>query len=862
MNDAEYLNNDRAVDLSNCDREPIHLLGHIQPFGCFIALRFDWIVAFCSANTQDYFGVGPDAVIGTPLKQWIDHQLLHDIRSGYQAATITGRNERMFSRRIESSGRAVDISIHHNGKYIIVEFEQIPAERSSEDSFVRALLSQFYRATDSQHLLEDTAQQLQLISGYDRVMIYRFLADGAGEVVAESTVAGVEPFLGLRYPASDIPRQARALYLKNLLRVIHNVDAPTVEIAPGVGPREEPMDLSFSTLRAVSPIHIQYLQNMGVAASLSISLIVNGKLWGLIACHHYSPKIPSYFMRTELELFAEIFALELSSRLAREREEESHRLRAVHDKVLATMGSDGKLLDVLFNQFTTMRKLFRCDGVAAVVDGRQRTEGRCLPDELLPQILRFLNRLPASEVSVIHCLEEEMPGYNTQAYKVAGLLAIPISKSPRDYLLFYRDAHSQTVNWAGNPDKPVDTSKGGSRLLPRASFALWQQTHDDRCEPWSEQDYRSGESLRITLLEVVIRNFQERDDIQRKASRTHEVLISELNHRVRNILNLVNAIVAQTEQTGRDLHEFVNVLTGRIMALASAHDQLTASRWTAISFGQLLNTEIQAYASGCGDIDHGGPEVLLKPDATTPLVLVVHELFTNAAKYGALSTSGKNGKVSIVWEVDEDRGLTIDWTESGGPPVSPPGRNGFGMTLIDSIIPHELGGEVTVNFAPGGLQAKLRVPVRFIDMPDVADILDADTASAPAQIKWSLPDSALIIEDNLVIALDLQKKLLANGIKDVMIAGSVARANASLASRTPQIIISDVHLGSDTTFSLIEKAIDDSILCIIVSGYGEELSVPDSLKDVPLLTKPVSDKLLLQTLHSQWMSADALQQKK
>lgn len=847
MSNDDFLAATQDVDLTNCDREPIHRLGHTQPFGCLVALRADWLIAFCSQNTQAYFGRDSERVIATPLKSWLDPQTLHDIRSAYQVSTITGNNERLFNRHIESSGLAVDISVHYNGTFIIVEFEQLAQDTAPEDSIVRSMLTQFKHTRNSRDLLQDTARQVQFVTGYDRVMIYQFLDDGAGEVVAEATQPDIEPFLGLRYPATDIPKQARTLYKKNLLRMIGDVHAEPVPVLPGVKADSEQLDLSFSSLRAVSPIHIQYLKNMGVGASMSISILVNGKLWGLIACHHYSARILSSTLRAELELFAEVFSLELSARLIREQDVENDRLRDVHDNIMASIGTTGSLLTLLAEQFETMRTLVQCDGIAAIVDGEYRGLGNYLPDTQLDQLLHYLNRQKSSEVCTLQSLAEVLSDYDTAAPQVAGVLAIPVSKSPRDYLLFYRSAQTQTVNWAGNPQKSVVSGPQGDTLLPRNSFAKWQQTHDDRCEAWQRKDLRSAESLRITLLEVIIRHFQEREEFQQKAYKKQEVLISELNHRVRNILNLVNAIVMQTDQQGRELDEFVNVLTGRLSALASAHDQLTASHWADVSFQTLLETEIQAYAYTSGVIQLDGPPVAIKPEATTPIVLVIHEMFTNAAKYGALSTSSGEGTVSLRWQVDAKRGLTIDWRESGGPPVTAPSREGFGMTLIQSVIPHELSGQMDIDFNDTGVTARMRVPARFLTLTETPP--EPLVTGAEQETTAQLPESVLLVEDSLVIALDLQKKLQQLGIEQVAIAGNLPSAEQQLNEKRPDFLISDVHLGRETTFSLVARAVEAGIPSMIISGYGDELALPDTLSQVPMLTKPVGESVLLQTLH-------------
>lgn len=833
------------VDLTNCDREPIHHLGKIQSFGCFLALQSDWIVAMCSENTERYLGASPDALLGQPLQQCIDKHTLHNLRSALQSAMITGRNERLFEYTIDATGERVDFSVHHNGDYIIVEMERCHGPREHQDTFVRSLLSQFYMAKSGQELGELVTQQLQLITGYDRVMLYRFLPDGAGEVVAESKNPDLSPFLGLRYPATDIPRQARALYLKNLLRLIGDVNDPTVGIRNE--PTDSPVDLSFSTLRAVSPIHVEYLKNMGVEASLSVSVIIRGKLWGLIACHHYSPKVPSYYQRTELELFAEIFALEMGARVASERDEETTRTRDILTQLIATMSSQGVLVDMLERQFPVLESLISCDGITAFIDGQTVGIKSRLNEETLQRLARYLNSQAPGKVIGINSLEDAVRGYDTGAQRIAGVLAVPISKSPRDYLLFFRHAQTQTIKWAGNPEKPVTTGPNGARLTPRASFEVWKQTHNNRCHEWSEQNIADAESLRVTLLEIVIRHVQERDDILQEASRKHEVLISELNHRVRNILNLVNAIILQTDQNDRTVAEFVEVLTGRMVALASAHDQLTASEWSKVNFRHILETEIQAYIDLENHVTLTGPDVELKPDAATPLVLVIHEMFTNAAKYGALAASLEKGKVSVKWDYAPDSGLSLTWEETGGPPVTPPKREGFGMTLIRSVIPHELGGSLDIEFAPVGVSATIFIPKRYVSAYSAAPVASVDIPIDPvAEETPSLPERALVVEDSLVIALDVQAKLKRMGIMQVAVAGTIDNARAQVRKLQPGLIVFDIHLGKETTLGLIQEVIDIDIPCLIVSGYGEQLKLPARFDAIPVVSKPVSEKNLQQ----------------
>ena len=301
------------VDLSNCDREPIHILGSIQPIGFLIAVTTDWIVARCSTNVSDFIGHSPSELIGTPLAKFFPSSVLHDLRN--RVALLRGPDsvEKLFGCEIVK-GVMFDVAVHLSTSYIVIEAEPSNEPASDTTGIVRSLISRLDQTQDFSAFYREGARQVRALLGYDRVMVYQFAPDGSGEVVGEACKSGIGTFKGLHYPASDIPQQARALYKRNLLRIITDVNAKSVSITPQLDEFGRPLDLSLAMLRFVSPIHIEYLKNMGVGASLSISIVVDGELWGLFACHHYSPRTPSFQMRSVSELFAQMFAMRLESR--------------------------------------------------------------------------------------------------------------------------------------------------------------------------------------------------------------------------------------------------------------------------------------------------------------------------------------------------------------------------------------------------------------------------------------------------------------------------------------------------------------------------------------------------------------------
>ena len=292
------------VDLTNCDREPIHLLGAIQPVGALLALSRDWIVERASANLGEVLGIAADQAIGASLTELIDPEAVHGLRN--RLATLFGADgvERIFGCSLRQGSPAFDVALHLSCERIVLEMQAAKGIPADATNTVRSMMGRLDQAEGFARFFSEGARLVRALTGYDRVMVYRFSEDGAGEVVAESVRAGIGSFKGLHYPASDIPKQARVLYKRNLLRVIADVHQAPVPILPVADHARAPLDLSLSMLRSVSPIHIEYLKNMGVGASMSISIVVDDQLWGLFACHHYAPHLPSFEPRSTFELFA------------------------------------------------------------------------------------------------------------------------------------------------------------------------------------------------------------------------------------------------------------------------------------------------------------------------------------------------------------------------------------------------------------------------------------------------------------------------------------------------------------------------------------------------------------------------------
>ncbi len=833
----------RPVDLTNCDREPIHILGAIQPIGFLLALTADWMMARASANTIDFLGLAPADLFGKPLQQVFSARAVHDLRNRAAMLRVSDAVERLFDCAIVDGGPAFDIALHFSNGQVVIEAEPASGEHGDASGMVRSMISRLDQCADFASFYREGARQVRALIGFDRVMVYRFAADGSGEVVAEAARSGIGKFMGLHYPASDIPAQARALYRRNLLRIITDVNATPVPILPERDEAGRPLDLSLSVLRSVSPIHIEYLKNMGVEASLSISIIVDGRLWGLFACHHYAPRRPSFERRSVAELFVQMFSMRLESRERQETVDYERRARDISDQLLGAVASDETLLKDPDWLGDILTHAIPADGVGVWLGGNHAFSGVTPPIEAFRRIVRALNGTAAGKVFATDHIGSLIPDAEAFASEAAGMLAIPISRSPRDYVVLFRKELIHSVRWGGDPHKPTAYGPNGPRLTPRESFAEWKELVEGRSRPFSSSEIRVAETLRATLIEVVLRLADEASTERQQASARQELLIAELNHRVRNILGLIRGLIRQSQPTGGDITNFVKVIDGRIHALARAHNQITDDHWGPAPIQALIDAEAAAFIDDGERIVTQGEPVLLNPNAYSTLALVLHELVTNSNKYGALSVKG--GRVTLGWHRNPAGDLILEWRETGGPPVSPPTRKGFGTTIIDRSVPYDLGGAAKVDYDPSGVQAVFRVPARHLS--------DPQNGAGPRIIKYPRPAAGhpqaapasilkghdiLLVEDSLIIALDAEDIATRLGAETVTTAATVQGALYSIDAARPSVAMLDINLGDQNSYPIADRLAELNIPFLFATGYGEQADPPIAHRGRPIVQKP------------------------
>jgi light-regulated signal transduction histidine kinase (bacteriophytochrome) len=823
-----------SVDLTNCDREPIHIPGSIQPHGCLIACDAGVSrVLRHSVNAPQMLGIDGE-LNGRMLDTIVGPDATHTLRNALLRASDAARAALTFGLRLPSGG-VFDVAIHRFRGNVIIEFEPAEVGEQQPLELTRALIGRVANLDTVDRLTTDTARLVRGMFGYDRVMVYKFAHDGSGKVVSESKRGDLESFLGQHFPASDIPQQARALYLSNTIRIISDANFERIPIAPEFDASGEALDLSYAHLRSVSPVHCEYLRNMGVSASMSISVIVEGALWGMIACHHYAPRRLSMAERVAAEMFGEFFSLHLGALKQRQKLEAATFARQALASFLRVAVRSTGIDETLRDSLETFRSLIPCDGVGIWLNGRWSGAGVTPPESDIRRLAVFAADVAEGRVWATHALDERLPGAGEGV--IAGVLTVPLSRRPRDYLFFFRKELTQTLEWAGNPEKSYGAGPLGDRLTPRKSFAIWKETVHRQAEPWSDEEREIAEAARVALVEVALHHSELLEDERAKADVRQRMLNEELNHRVKNILAVIKSLVTSSAQDGRSLESYIQSLRGRIQALAFAHDQIVRGDGGG-ALGDLVGAELSPYRDDRRSVEIAGANVWLDARAFSVMALVLHELSTNAAKYGALSRGG--GRLRVGWTLDETGACVIDWRESGGPPVHPPARQGFGTVLIDRSIPFDLGGESDVEYRPEGLTARFVIPARHV----------AETAAAPAQnrraaqpLRGPLAENlaglkVLLVEDQMLIAMDLEQILLQQGISDIATAGSVADALSRLQAFSPDIAILDVNLGAENSLPAADELVRRGIPFLFATGYGDGSMIPERFASRPIVRKP------------------------
>lgn len=524
-----------AVDITNCDREPIHIPGAIQPHGVLLALQEpDLIITHASENASALFDVEVPRVLGAPVSSVLPAASLAALREAAGLQHLAEANP----LPIVVGDRACDGILHRHQRSLIVEIEPriAGATVARPHHPLRRVVSRLQAATTHESLLAAAAQAVRDLTGFERVMIYSFDEDGHGSVDAEARSEELESYLGLHYPASDIPRQARELYLRNLIRSIPDARYTPVALRSALrSDTDAPLDLSFASLRSVSPIHLQYLANIGIRASMSISLVVHDRLWGLISCaHHSGPHHVPYEVRSDCEVVGRMMSLLIGAFEDREIAAARQRRQPALAVLAAEMRTASDALAALLARPRELFALLRIDG-AAVTSDETHTAGKVPPLEQIQAIAGWLRQANEAGVVVTDSLSKEAPELTASKDSASGVVSFALPGAVPRRFVGFRPEILHTVDWGGDPRKPLEQD-GSARLQPRRSFALWREEVRLRSRPWTRLDHEAAEELRRLVVEVDLEKQVEREQ---RAVRARDDLVAVVSHDLKNPLNVI-----------------------------------------------------------------------------------------------------------------------------------------------------------------------------------------------------------------------------------------------------------------------------------------------------------------------------------
>jgi light-regulated signal transduction histidine kinase (bacteriophytochrome) len=712
-----------TIDLTVCDREPIHVPGCIQPHGMMLIAEQDgFIVRHVAGAIEQRLGItdwegqtlnaligelaGKIAALGQPVS--------------FGQPTGTGG----FMSQLQTvSGETLDVSAHLSGPHLIVELEPASEDRLDASLVLDGLSTAaigFEQAGSLKILCDRAAIEFRRLTGFDRVMVYRFLDDDVGTVLAEDRRADMHSFLNHHFPASDIPRQARALYLHNLIRLIPDISYEPAALRPN-WTAPVPLDMSDSSLRSVSPVHLQYLRNMNVRASASISIVKDGTLWGLIACHHETPRLLTYGVRAACRSLAGSLGRQIKAKEEAEGYRQRIRLRSFEDDMVALLSREGSLDEALSCHLSELGRMMSSDGVA-VLRGRELViNGVCPSEQEIRDLVEWLPTRTIQPIFSTDYLLDIYPQASNFTQTGSGLLAVTLSADEPWFLLWFRVEQIETVNWAGNPHKFGSLGELEAPLTPRMSFDLWQETVRGRARRWALPEIDAALRLRVALLEVqqnrrirklnrqLTKIVQDKDLLLQQ----NEFLIGEVNHRVQNSLQLVSSYLAlqARRSTSPELLAALEEARRRISAVSLVHRRLYRGDQLALVDAARYIEELCADTFAFMGQDWAQhlslnlSPVMVSTDRAVTLGLLLTELLINANKY---AYDGLAGPIEI--ELIEDRALLHLIVADKGSGKAASGK-GFGTRIMEGLVA-QLGGKLTYSDNLPGLRTVLMIPIQ------------------------------------------------------------------------------------------------------------------------------------------------------
>ncbi|HEY4541556.1 MAG TPA: ATP-binding protein [Noviherbaspirillum sp.] len=672
------------IDLSACEREAIRVPGSIQPHG-FVLMLDDATHAIIqlSENAAGYTGKAVDALLGAPLAAAVGDSYALTLR----AALSTERLERpTYLGTVQLANEArLDVLGHRSQGLVILEFEAVKRSAAAADfrllyPLVGTFLSRLSDATSVEAMSHLAALEIKHITGFGRVLVYHFDHQDHGHVVAEIGDPGYPSYLNQRFPAADVPVQARELYVTNHIRLIPDANYQPARLIPEHNPLTgAPTDLTFSTLRSVSPVHLQYMRNMGTPASMSISLVVKGRLWGLISCHHAEPRYVPFEVRAACEHLAQILALRIESREESDESQYRLELRRILVAMLAGLSRTPDFTDNVASVSHDLLRFGSASGVALVFEHRICRFGDAPSEEDIRELVQWLSTYSHDDVFHTDALSQLMPEARRMARQASGILAIPISRLHRHYLIWFRPEVVHTIEWAGDPhEKERQAQTPGAALTPRASFDTWRETVHGTSLPWRASEIETALEFRTALLGIVLERAEQMAELAEELGRANKELESfsysvshDLRAPLRHIVGYSDLLLeferASLSERGerylrniKDSARFAGKLVDDLLSFSQMGRASLRPRQTNLN--ELVNACIERLSH-----DLQGREVRWEIGELPTLVadpsflqLALHNLLANAVKYtrprqqAVISVSGETTADSTIVHVRDN----------------------------------------------------------------------------------------------------------------------------------------------------------------------------------------------------------------
>jgi light-regulated signal transduction histidine kinase (bacteriophytochrome) len=679
-----------ALDLSSCDKEPIRFPGSIQPHGFLLCLSSRLDVLQASDNLAACTGVAAAAAIGKPLAAVIGNAAARTLAGELHLDKIGTRPSYLGTITL-ANGTSFDVLGHGYDSLLLLEFEA--SERSAQADFrhlfplVSEFLQQLPAAGTLEAMSELAARQIRSLTGFGRVMVYHFDQDGHGHVIAECRADGYPSYLGQRFPAADIPRQARELYTVNRIRLIQDANYTPARLLPELNPLSgRPNDLSFAALRSVSPIHLQYMRNMNTLASMSISLMVKGKLWGLVSCHNAAPCALAFDKRSACEQLGQILSLSIESREDAGELQFRLEVRRIMVSMLAGLTHGADFIDNMSSVFPELLQFARAGGVAIVVDERVISYGDAPSAAQIGDLVGWLNVRNHDDLfhtDKLSAVYAPAAGFTGNA---SGLLAMPISRIHQHYLLWFRPEIVHTVDWAGNPHAKEGAADPRAQLTPRTSFATWRETIHGTSAPWHNGEIELALEFRTALLGIALERAEQMAELAAELGRSNKELEAfsysvshDLRAPLRHIVGFSDLLMTSSaDSDGATRQRFLKNIKDSAQLAGKLVDDLLSFSQMGRAALRPIEVNMRDLVNGCIDklsADLAGRKLRwdvgdLPPVRADPtfLQLALFNLLSNAVKFTAaketaiISIDATSSEAETVFRIaDNGAGFNMEY---------------------------------------------------------------------------------------------------------------------------------------------------------------------------------------------------------